>query len=91
MPSNSGCGRLQIQRVPADLRDFQSRIRWLDFHDITGNPAEAFGGGLFQTPARHQLHADADAEKRPGLFLDSMAFSASFMPSMASRPARQSA
>ena len=56
---------LELDRVPADLRDFQRRIGRLDLLDVAGDPAEAARHGLFQPALRHQLHADADAEERP--------------------------
>ncbi len=57
----------ELDRVPADLRDFQRRIGRLDLLDVAGDPAEAARHRLFQPALRHQLHADADAEERPRL------------------------
>ncbi|MCY1311985.1 hypothetical protein D9M70_623630 [compost metagenome] len=57
---------LERERVPADLRDLQCGISGRHLDDIAGDPAEAVGDGLFEPARRHQLHADADAEERPG-------------------------
>jgi hypothetical protein len=60
------------------------------FHHIALDPAEARRGDIFLALRRHQLHADADAEKRTAL-ARTASFSASTMPLSASRPLRQSA
>src|SRR5690606_20964975 len=52
--------------VPADLRNLQRRVGGTDLPYIAGDPAEALCDGFFQPALRHQLHADADAQKGPG-------------------------
>src|SRR6185312_10919026 len=58
----------QIQRVPAHVRNFQFRISRRYAVDFAGNPAEARGCLIFAPPLGHQLHTDADSEKRLSLF-----------------------
>ena len=90
MPANSGCGCFSVDRVPADLRDFQAPDRTASSHDVAGDPAETLGDGLFQPARRHQLHADADAEERPRLAIDGLLDRLDHAGT-ASRPGRQSA
>jgi len=53
-----------VNRVPADLRDFQRRVGRLHLLHVAGDPAESSRDRLFQASLGHQLHADADAEER---------------------------
>src|SRR5579864_1556804 len=52
------------ERVPAHMRDFQSRILWADAADLARDPAEPLGRLIFAAAFGHELHADADTEKR---------------------------
>ena len=53
------------QVVPAHVRDLQARRRRRQNRDLAVDPAEPGMLAVFAADARHQLHADADAEKRP--------------------------
>src|SRR5215813_9235660 len=56
-----------VQRVPPHMRNLQRRIARHDAVDLAGDPAEARRDFIFAAALRHQLHADADAEKRPAV------------------------
>ncbi len=51
--------------VPAHMGDLERRIGTLDRDHFAGNPAEPVDGLEFAAAIGHQLHADADPEKRP--------------------------
>src|SRR5712692_5508145 len=55
------------ERVPAHVRDLQARIGRRDAVDLAGNPAQTVRHLVFAAALRHELHADADAEKGPAL------------------------
>src|SRR5207253_10641555 len=57
----------RIERVPAHVRDLQLRVARRDAVDLSGNPAEAWRHFIFAAALGHELHADANAEKRPAL------------------------
>jgi hypothetical protein len=59
-----------IERVPAHMRNFQAGIGRFDRDDIAGNPVESLRHLMFEPARRHELHADADTEKRLPLFDD---------------------
>ena len=65
MPSSSGWGRGDVQRVPAHVRDLQRGVGRLDQRHVAGDPAEPRARDVFEAALGHQLHADADAEERP--------------------------
>ena len=67
MPSSSWCGLRGLERVPAHVRDLQRRVARRDPVDLAGDPAEPVGDLVFAAALGHELHADADAEKRPAL------------------------
>ena len=50
--------------VPAHVRDLESRVIWSQVDYIAFDPAETCGLAVFETTGCHQLHADADPEKR---------------------------
>ena len=54
-----------VEGVPAHVRDLEGGIARLDAGDLAGDPAEALGHLVFAAAFGHELHADADAEKRP--------------------------
>src|SRR5262245_26314837 len=56
-----------VQRVPPHVRNLQRRIARHDAVDLAGDPAEAGRDFIFAAALCHQLHADADAEKRPAV------------------------
>ena len=57
-------GLQHIERVPAHVRNFQRCIVRRDAIDLAGDPAEARRHLIFASALGHQLHADANAEKR---------------------------
>ena len=60
----------QNQIVPAHMWHLERAVRGFNLHNITGNPAETIGRGVFMTLGRHQLHSDADAQKRAAFLLN---------------------
>ncbi len=59
-----------VEVVPAHVRNFQRGIGRGDGADLAGNPAEAIGDFELEAAARHQLHADADAEEWAAIVAD---------------------
>src|SRR5215468_11081438 len=55
----------RIERVPAHMRDLQTWIRRRDAFDLARNPAQPRRDLVFAAALGHELHADANAEKRP--------------------------
>src|SRR5688500_11106498 len=58
---------LELQVVPAHLGDAQAAIGGIQHDHLALDPVEALVLAELDPDARHQLHADADAEERPGL------------------------
>src|SRR5439155_24596003 len=54
----------RLDLVPPHMRDFEGGIARLDRHHLPGDPAEAGYHLELAATVRHQLHADADPEKR---------------------------
>src|SRR5258708_19295070 len=54
-----------IERVPAHVRDLQTRIRRRDAFDLARNPAQPRRHLVFAAALGHELHANANAEERP--------------------------
>ena len=55
----------RLELVPAHMRDLERGVGGLYRHDLAANPAEARHILELAAPARRQLHAHADPEKRP--------------------------
>src|SRR5215471_17110100 len=66
-------GGPRLDLVPAHVRDLQPRIARLDSDHLALYPAETLDDLKLVTVLRHQLHADADAEKRAGAGHDHLA------------------
>ena len=62
---STGCAARGMQLVPAHMRDLERRVGGLDRHHLAVDPAEPVDGLELAAALGHQLHADADAEKRP--------------------------
>src|ERR1700733_7460790 len=56
-----------VERVPAHVRNFQILLARRYFYDVARDPVKTVGGDVLLASRGHQLHADADAEERPGL------------------------
>ena len=65
MPANRGCGRRGVSVFQPICGNLQPRISRADAADFAGDPAEAGGHLVFAAALRHELHPDANAEKRP--------------------------
>src|SRR5262245_43740564 len=64
---DQGMGARGGQPVPANMRDLEARIGGRKAPHLAGNPVETRSGLVLVTARRHELHADADAEKRLGI------------------------
>src|SRR5437868_10047475 len=64
-PGEHGMIAARRELVPAHMRDLERGIVGLDRDDLARNPAEPIDDPEFKTAFGHQLHADADPEKRP--------------------------
>src|SRR5262245_46444620 len=56
-----------IERVPAHMRDFQCSVARSDAIDFAPDPAQPLDDFIFAPALGQQLHAYANAEKRPAL------------------------
>ena len=70
---------------------FSDEVFGRDGRDFPADPAQPRRHAMFEAPIGQQLHAHADAEKGFRAFFARIRSTASSMPSMASRPRRQSA
>src|SRR5215475_5951981 len=59
-----GMRPLRLQRIPAHMRDLETRILGVDAANLAADPAESIRYRIFPTAVSHELHTDADAEKR---------------------------
>ncbi len=59
--------RVDLQRVPAHVRDLERGIARRDGAHLAADPAQAVGDLELQATLGHELHADADAEERAAL------------------------
>ena len=55
---------LQVKRIPTHMRNFQGSRRGFDSNHISLNPAQTLGCDMLQPSRCHQLHPDANAQKR---------------------------
>src|SRR5690606_930569 len=62
---------VKLQFVPSHMRYFEGGIGRLQRDDVALDPAQSLGLAMLKALSRHQLHADADAEKRSALRDDS--------------------
>src|SRR5688572_2530490 len=58
---------LEIEVVPSHLRNAQAAVGEVEHHHLALDPVEALVLAELDADARHQLHADADAEERLAL------------------------
>ena len=65
-PGEQRMRRPRLELVPPHMRDLERGIARFDRHHLAGDPAEARDRLELAAAIRHQLHADADAEKRAG-------------------------
>ena len=54
-----------FQGIPAHVRNLERRVAGRECGHLARNPAQAGVVAMLAPDARHQLHADADAEERP--------------------------
>src|SRR5262245_55021252 len=58
-----GMPLMGLERVPTHMRDLESRIIGVDAANLPADPAHSIRYRIFPAAVRHELHADADAEK----------------------------
>src|SRR5215831_2705924 len=63
-PDEQRMARSRVELVPPHMRDFERPIARLDRYHLSANPAKSLDGLEFSAPVGHQLHSDADPEKR---------------------------
>src|SRR6267142_2621032 len=63
-PGEQRMNRPRVEFVPPHVRNFERAIRGLDRYDLSADPAEPLDGFELAAPVGHQLHADANPEKR---------------------------
>src|SRR5215467_12223011 len=56
--------------IPAHMGDFESRITGVDAANLPADPAHSVGDCIFAAALSHELHADADTQKRPAVPAD---------------------
>ena len=91
MPSSSGCGVRDVERVPAHVRDLQARVGRRDAVDLAGDPAEALGVTSYSRPRSAISCMPTQMPRNGRPFSRTASSSASTMPGTASSPRRQSA
>ena len=63
-PGEQRVFRQRLNLVPPHMRDLQRTVARFDGDDLAADPAKALGRLEFASAPRHQLHADANPEKR---------------------------
>src|SRR5271170_1293791 len=56
---------VNVERVPAHVRNLQARLARLDGRDIAGDPVQAGDDLVLEAARRHELSANANPEERP--------------------------
>src|SRR5258707_5807616 len=65
-----GMRPMGFKRIPAHMGDLESRIIGVDAANLPADPAHSIGYRILAAALRHELHADADTEKRPAVPAD---------------------
>src|SRR5262249_51128161 len=56
-----------FDRIPTHMGDLESRIIRVDAANLAADPAHSIGYRILAAALCHELHADADAQKRPAI------------------------
>src|SRR5690606_26306260 len=56
-----------VERVPAHVWDLECGVGRLNGRDLALDPPQTLMHATLEATMRHELHADANAEKRPAL------------------------